>query len=895
MLIVIQIVLFAWMGLNMFKIFQIFLIVSFMATIPKDIFSINLDINNSKSKPKLSASLRPSPRSTDELLEGIATKGIADFVEDNLTNQRSKGSSSEYTVPDSLKTLMEVVTPENNLNPSFDSLFLNDDLKNELKKYKESLELDLSKKAGASSVAKPLFLQGPPGAGKTFSIQSLAKGIRIYSDKKEKKPSGLTFITVSTSSVSPEDLDDIYLEISTNKQLGSMVILLDEVDAAGRDREKLLEANQFDAVKLVNALLMFVNKIKSFNELQVAKVSPANRKLIFLMTAANYPVDKAFQDRFRSVVFRAPEEEIRKNLLFLNLGKAGINLSGSDHPMIKRLALKTKGFSVRDIESVVANASEAANAGVNIKIQPFLDAIAMILKERQQKINNELTGKIEFYFFNDITSADSIQKTDLKSEFKYTLADKYSVVKDFANSFLSDIENNKAADSTPKTKRRALLFYGPPGTGKTYVAKAIAKQAKSNLIIINSGTLLTKFQGSGAESLLKILSFAKNNSPCILFFDEVDAIGDKKATEPERANMRQTLQMEMTNPSKPGEEIAFMAATNYPSNLEDAIKNRFTIQCPLYNPNYLGRIQLLANNIKKTAPASADLNKIIAQLNSCTFLKEMRREDSKSFDDITIKFLTRPAARNLAPFGLSVGEKLSEAGDQIQYFKIPILLSDQINKSPDIWILDEQEIETKEKELHVKALEDLKGSLGLSEYKLFKENLKEAGELKNMNSGKDLIILPSISEKVQKERSDAFDEIAEKYKDLPTYVLLRELAAGEPTVSSKISIFKEFTSKLILQPELAKWLKPERSSSQKELKDNADLARRSGINVCDAYNKARLSVLKNKPNFKATLSAVKKSSRSKGDTKLKHKAKKLSQAERNKIMFEILSRRSLVQ
>jgi DNA polymerase III gamma/tau subunit len=445
------------------------------------------------------------------------------------------------------------------------------------------------------------------------------------------------------------------------------------------------------------------------------------------------------------------------------------------------------------------------------------------------------------------------------------------------------------------------LFYGPPGTGKTYVARAIAKQAKSNLIIVSSGTLLTKFQGSGAESLLKILSFAKNNSPCILFFDEVDAIGDKKATEPERANMRQTLQMEMTNPNKPGEEIAFMAATNYPSNLEDAIKNRFTIQCPLFNPNYLGRIQLLSNNIKKTAPASADLNKIIAQLNSCTFLKEMRREDSKSFDDITIKFLTPVAARNLAPLGLSVGEKLSEAGEPIQYFKIPKLLSDLINKSPDTWILDEQKIKTREADLHAQALKDLDGSLGLSEYELFKENLREAGELGNMNSEKDLlIVVPSISEEVQKKRSKAFDKIADKYKDMPAYVFIRDLASGESTVDSKLDVFKKFASELIKQLELSKWLKPENTNSPIGLvKDKADLARRSSINICDDYNKARLSVFKKHSNLEKKLSAEQKKSKPKSDTKPKQKAKKSSHADKKEIMhksvLEILKRRSTIQ
>ena len=87
---------------------------------------------------------------------------------------------------------------------------------------------------------------------------------------------------------------------------------------------------------------------------------------------------------------------------------------------------------------------------------------------------------------------------------------------------------------------KGVLLYGPPGTGKTLIAKAIAGEAGVNFMAVNGSDFENKFVGVGADKVRKIFAEAKKNAPCILFIDELDAIGCKRS-DYDTSYSRQTL------------------------------------------------------------------------------------------------------------------------------------------------------------------------------------------------------------------------------------------------------------------------------------------------------------------------------------------------------------------
>jgi transitional endoplasmic reticulum ATPase len=78
---------------------------------------------------------------------------------------------------------------------------------------------------------------------------------------------------------------------------------------------------------------------------------------------------------------------------------------------------------------------------------------------------------------------------------------------------------------------RGILLYGPPGTGKTLLAKAVAKESEANFIQVKGPSLLSMWVGKSEEGVRKVFERARQVAPCIIFFDEVDALGARRGME----------------------------------------------------------------------------------------------------------------------------------------------------------------------------------------------------------------------------------------------------------------------------------------------------------------------------------------------------------------------------
>lgn len=166
---------------------------------------------------------------------------------------------------------------------------------------------------------------------------------------------------------------------------------------------------------------------------------------------------------------------------------------------------------------------------------------------------------------------------------------------------------------------KGVLLYGPPGTGKTLLAKAVAGEAGVPFFSISGSDFVEMFVGVGASRVRDLFDQAKKSAPCIVFIDEIDAVGRQRGAglgggHDEREQTLNQLLVEMDGFSA-NEGIIMIAATNRPDILDPALlrPGRFDRQIVVDRPDIKGRTEILKVHIKgKPVAADVDLN-VIAQ------------------------------------------------------------------------------------------------------------------------------------------------------------------------------------------------------------------------------------------------------------------------------------------
>jgi cell division protease FtsH len=157
---------------------------------------------------------------------------------------------------------------------------------------------------------------------------------------------------------------------------------------------------------------------------------------------------------------------------------------------------------------------------------------------------------------------------------------------------------------------RGVLMVGPPGTGKTLIARAIAGEAKVKFFSISGSDFVEMFVGVGASRVRDLFAQAKKNSPCIIFIDEIDAVGKKRSTSgigsgnEEREQTLNQLLVEMDG-FEDNEGIIVIAATNRVDVLDDALlrPGRFDRQVNVGLADVRGREQILNVHLQKVPTA----------------------------------------------------------------------------------------------------------------------------------------------------------------------------------------------------------------------------------------------------------------------------------------------------
>ncbi|MEM4367230.1 MAG: AAA family ATPase [Candidatus Anstonellales archaeon] len=149
-----------------------------------------------------------------------------------------------------------------------------------------------------------------------------------------------------------------------------------------------------------------------------------------------------------------------------------------------------------------------------------------------------------------------------------------------------------------------ILMYGPPGCGKTYIVKAAAGECQANFINAKLSDLLDMYVGNTEKNIHKVFELARKNAPCIIFFDEVDAIGGRRDQQEGQQYMKMAVNQllyEMDGIEANNQAVLVIAATNAPWDVDPALRRSGRFSKTLYvpEPDLKSRMEIIKLHSKK--------------------------------------------------------------------------------------------------------------------------------------------------------------------------------------------------------------------------------------------------------------------------------------------------------
>jgi len=176
--------------------------------------------------------------------------------------------------------------------------------------------------------------------------------------------------------------------------------------------------------------------------------------------------------------------------------------------------------------------------------------------------------------------------------------------------FLGPLKNPDMMRLYGKSLRGGLLLYGPPGCGKTFVARATAGELGAKFLAIGLSDVLDMWLGESERKLHEIFEHARRNRPCVLFFDEIDALGRKRSLmrNSSVANVVNQLLTEMDSIQGNNEGLFILAATNHPWDVDTALRRpgRLDRTLLVLPPDVPARVTLLRSGIESRPTRNID-------------------------------------------------------------------------------------------------------------------------------------------------------------------------------------------------------------------------------------------------------------------------------------------------
>ncbi|KAK7412060.1 hypothetical protein VNO78_03506 [Psophocarpus tetragonolobus] len=473
---------------------------------------------------------------------------------------------------------------------------------------------------------KPLggiLLHGPPGCGKTKLAHAIANETAL--------PFYKISATEVVSGVSGASEENIRALFAKAYRTAPSIIFVDEIDAIASKRENLQREMEKRIVTQLMTCMDQSNRLLQPTDDLEASDDHHHPGYVLVIGATNRPdaLDPALRrpGRFdREIIIGNPNEFAREEIL--SVLTCNLRLEGLFD--LRKIANVTSGFVGADLAALVDKAGNLA--------------MKRIIDERKRQLSQDLTSKHAEDWWREPWSAEEIDKLAIKmSDFEEAAKkvqpslrrEGFSPIpnvkwedvggldllrKEFERYIVNRIKYPEDYEGLGVDLETGFLLYGPPGCGKTLIAKAVANEAGANFIHVKGPELLSKYVGDSELAVRTKFSLARACAPCILFFDEVDALTTNRGKEGgwviERVLNQLLVELDGAEQRR---GVFVIGATNRPEVIDRAVlrPGRFgkLLYVPLPSPDE--RVLILKALARKRAlDASVDLS-AIAKLEAC--------------------------------------------------------------------------------------------------------------------------------------------------------------------------------------------------------------------------------------------------------------------------------------